>query len=158
MSRTPKTAGTHDGVIIVSACLAGISCRWNGKDSLNDETRKLVAEGKAIPVCPEELGDLPTPRPPSEIIGANGQDVLDQRASVHNKFGVDVTKEFVKGAKRALRIAKKARAGKAILKIRSTSCGLGEIYDGTFSHKLKRGDGVTAAIFLRAGIEVIGQD
>jgi len=117
-----------------------------------------VAEGKAIPICPEELGGLPTPRPPSEIIGANGRDVLDQRASVHNKFGVDVTKEFIKGAKDALSIAKKARARKTILKIRSTSCGLGEIYDGTFSHKLKRGDGVTAAIFLRAGIEVIAQD
>jgi len=125
---------------------------------LNDEIRKLVAEGKAIPVCPEELGGLPTPRPPSEIIGGSGQDVLDQRASVHNKFGADVTKEFIKGAKRALKIAEKARARKAILKIRSTSCGLGEIYDGTFSHKLKRGDGVTAAIFLRAGIEVIAQD
>lgn len=117
-----------------------------------------MAEGKAIPVCPEELGGLPTPRPPSEIIGGSGQDVLDQMASVHNKFGVDVTKKFIKGAKRALKVAKKARARKAILKTRSTSCGLGEIYDGTFSHKLKRGDGVTAAIFLRAGIEVIGQD
>lgn len=142
-------------MIIVSACLVGTYCRWDGQNNLREEIQKLVAEGRAVPVCPEQLGGLPTPRPPAEIVGGDGRDVLDGRAKVINKFGEEVTKQFIKGAKRVLKIAKSLKAKRAILKAKSTSCGLGQIYDGKFSHKLKRGEGVTCAILRRAGIEVI---
>lgn len=159
MSKAPEPVGEGDGAMnLVSSCLAGISCRWDGRNCLRDEIRKLVAEGKAIAICPEELGGLRTPRPPAEIVGGDGHDVLDGKAKVVNKFGRDVTNEFIKGAQESLRIAKQTRARRAILKARSTSCGFDQIYDGTFSHKLRKGSGVACAALRRAGIEVITEE
>jgi len=141
--------------VLVSACLAGINCRYNGKSKLNKKIKKLLEEGKAVCVCPEELGGLSTPRLPSEIKNATGEDILDTNARVYNKEGTDLTKRFIEGAERTLDIAKKYKIKKAILKTKSASCGLGQIYDGSFSGKLKEGNGVTCALLLRNGIKVI---
>lgn len=141
-------------MVIVSACLAGINCKYSGGNSLNEPVRKLVAEGKAIPVCPEQLGGCMTPRPVVEIAGGTGADVLDGTCKVIRKNGEDATREFVKGAEEVLNIARMVGAKKAILKAKSPSCGCGKIYDGTFSGKLIEGNGVTAELLLRNGISV----
>lgn len=140
-------------MIVVSKCLTGECCRYDGKSKPDPEILALVKRGEAIPVCPEQLGGLPTPRTPAELQG-DGSAVLEGRARVITADGRDVTKEYVCGAYKALRIANEAGAKKAILKSKSPSCGSGEIYDGSFSRRLTAGDGVTAALFKRAGIEV----
>jgi uncharacterized protein YbbK (DUF523 family) len=131
-------------MIIVSACLAGMHCRYDGREKSNDEVIRLVAEGKAIPVCPEQLGGLPTPRLPSEIV--NGK--------VMRKDGMDVTAEFERGADDALTLAKLAGATSAILKAKSPSCGAGRIYDGSFSGSVIPGDGVFANLCRQNGISL----
>lgn len=134
---------------IVSACLAGIKCKYNGKDNKNEAIAKLVEEGKAIPVCPEVLGGLPTPRVPCEIIKDDKGNI-----KVMDKEGVDRTAEFLEGAKKALAIGKVVGAEVAILKANSPSCGCGFIYDGTFSGKLIEGNGVTTDLLAKNGIKV----
>jgi uncharacterized protein YbbK (DUF523 family) len=114
----------------------------------------LVDEGRAIQVCPEEDGGLATPRPPAEIVGGDGHDVLAGRAQVMTATGRDVTQIYIDGARKALEAAKAAGATRAILKSRSPSCGKGVIYDGTFSRTPSIGDGVTAALLAQNGIEV----
>lgn len=114
----------------------------------------MVSEGKAIPICPEQLGGCPTPRGVVEIAGGTGADVLDGKCKVIRKNGEDTTEEFLKGAEEVLKIAKMVGATNAILKARSPSCGCGFVYDGTFSGKLIKGNGVTAELLLRNGIEV----
>lgn len=142
-------------MILVSACLAGINCKYNGKNNKIESVVDLVAQGRAIPVCPEQLGGCPTPRQVAEISGGTGADVLEGRARVVLIDGNDVTAEFLKGAREVLNIAELTGAKKAILKSKSPSCGCGRIYDGTFSGKLKEGNGVTAELLLRNGIKVI---
>ena len=105
-------------------------------------------------ICPEEDGGLGTPRLPAEIVGGDGHAVLQGRARVVASDGRDVTKEYVRGAHLALEAATRAGARTAILKARSPSCGRGDIYDGTFERRLTAGDGVTAALLQRAGIEI----
>jgi uncharacterized protein YbbK (DUF523 family) len=129
-------------MIIVSACLAGLHCRYDGGEKSNEEVMRLVAGGKAIPVCPEQLGGLTTPRLPCEIV--NGR--------VMRKDGVDVTAEFERGARDSLALAKLAGANEAILKAKSPSCGAGRIYDGTFSGQVVSGDGLFAALCRQEGI------
>jgi uncharacterized protein YbbK (DUF523 family) len=131
-------------VIIVSACLAGIPCRYDGTAELDQEVIRLVEDHRAIPVCPEQLGGLSTPRPPCEI----------KNRKVFTIYGEEVTDEFRKGAEIALAIARENGCKKAILKARSPSCGSGWIYDGTFSGTLIRGNGMTAELFLSNGISV----
>ncbi|EOD00929.1 DUF523 domain-containing protein [Caldisalinibacter kiritimatiensis] len=138
---------------IISACLAGVNCKYNGGNNLNKEVLKLVQKGKAILVCPEQLGGLSTPRLPCEITyDSNGG------LKVINKEGEDVTKEFVKGAEEALKIAKLVDAKIAILKARSPSCGFGEIYDGTFSGEITKGNGVTANLLLKNGFKIYTEE
>ena len=108
-----------------------------------------------IPVCPEQLGGLSTPRPPAEIVGGDGADVLDGCASVITVEGEDKTREFLDGAHQTLEIAKSQNAAHAILKSRSPSCGCGRIYNGTFTGALGDGDGVTASLLRRHGIQVM---
>ncbi len=132
-------------MIIVSACLTGVNCRYDGKNNKIEEVCRLVRLKKALPVCPEQLGGLPTPRLPSEISGGR----------VFNKNGDDVTKAFQKGAEEALKICLMAGCKKAILKSRSPSCGFGMIYDGGFNKKLLPGNGVFAALLENAGIKII---
>ena len=134
---------------IVSACLAGIKCKYNGKDNKSAAIVKLVEEGKAISICPEVLGGLPTPRVPCEIIKEDKGNI-----KVMDKEGVDRTAEFLEGAKKALAIGKVVGAEVAILKANSPSCGCGLIYDGTFSGKLIEGNGVTTDLLAKNGIKV----
>ena len=140
--------------ILVSACLAGINCRFDGKNKVNKKIKKLVEEGKAICVCPEELGGLPSPRPMSEILNATGIDVLEGKGIVINEKREDVTLSFREGAYKTLDIAKKYKIKKAILKAKSASCGKGYIYDGSFAGTLRKGNGVTCALLLKNNIEV----
>jgi uncharacterized protein YbbK (DUF523 family) len=139
-----KILGGEKTMIIVSGCLAGLHCRYNGEAKPDKEVIRLVAEGKAVPVCPEQLGGLSTPRQPSEIT----------KGRVFRKDGVDVTEEFQNGAREALKLAKMVNAKQAILKSRSPSCGSGKIYDGTFSGLLVDGNGVFAALCKANGIDV----
>ena len=152
---TKKGESGLSGPILVSACLAGRACRFDGRANPDDEVGRLVAEGRAVLVCPEEDGGLGTPRPAAEIQGGDGSDVLEGRARVVTKAGVDVTQEYLAGARIALDRARSAGATTAILKARSPSCGKGCIYDGTFCRVARDGDGVTAALLQREGIQVI---
>ena len=144
--------------VLVSACLAGRRCRFDGSANPDDEVASLVAQGRAVLVCPEVDGGLGTPRPAAEIRGGDGHDVLAGRARVLTKEGKDVTAQYVRGAERALEAAWEAGATQAILKARSPSCGCGAIYDGTFSRTKREGDGVTAALLRANGIEVVTEE
>jgi len=133
---------------IVSACLAGVKCRYDGTSKPNKKVIELVKKGKAIPLCPEQLGGLSTPRIPSEIRGNK----------VINKKGKDVTAFFIKGAKEALKIAKLAKCREAILKSKSPSCGVREIYDGSFTGKTKKGDGIFTRLLKKNNINCKTED
>ncbi len=144
--------------LLVSACLAGRACRFDATDNEARPVAALAAEGHAVLVCPEEEGGLGTPRPPAEIVGGDGSDVLDGRARVVTRDGVDVTDAYVAGAREALLRARESGATAAILKARSPSCGCGRIYDGSFTRTQRDGDGVTAALLKREGIEVLTEE
>ena len=141
--------------IAISACLAGKACRYDGKSVPCKEIDDLTTSKDAHLICPEVLGGLPTPRVPAEIVGGDGFDVLDGRARVVAKDGTDVTKAFLDGAHKALAQLKKEGITLAYLKSRSPSCGAKQIYDGTFSGQVVEGCGVTAALLLKNGIEVV---
>ncbi len=143
-------------MILVSACLCGINCKYNGENNLNPKIHELFQKGELVPICPEQLGGLSTPRLPREIVNGEGKDVLDTNIKVLNENGtVDSTKEFVVGANRTLKIAKALDIKKAILKQRSPSCGFGQIYDGSFSGTVIDGNGVTAELLHRNGIQIM---
>lgn len=144
--------------IIISACLCGVNCKYNGGNNLNEEIKKIYDEGKGILICPESFGKLEIPRAPREIVKGTGEDVLKGLSKVLSKDGKDSTKEFIIGAEKALEIAKKNKIIKAILKSKSPSCGLGKIYDGTFSGNLIEGNGVTADLFLKNNIKVYDEN
>lgn len=135
---------------IISSCLAGISCRYDGESSENQYVIELVRQGKAMPVCPELLGGLPVPRVCCEII----EDERGEQRVVSSE-GRDFTREFALGAEKTLEIARIIGAKKAILKSKSPSCGCGLVYDGTFSGRLIEGNGLTAELLMENGIEVI---
>lgn len=134
--------------ILVSACLLGVACRYDGKSKEVEKIKNLISKYNLIPICPEQLGGLPTPRVPSE---RNGDKVI-------NSEGKDVTYEYKKGAEEALRIAKIFNCSIAILKAKSPSCGTGEIYDGSFSKTLTVGNGITADLLLENGIKVLTEN
>jgi len=135
-------------MILVSACLAGIRCKWNGEIIKNDVIMNLVKNGEAVPVCPEQLGGLATPREPAEIVGKR----------VLTKTGKNVTEEYLLGAIETLKIVRQYNCKKAILKSRSPSCGSNVIYDGSFSGKLIPGDGITAKVLKENGVIVLSED
>lgn len=141
-------------MIIVSGCLAGRPCRYDGTAKPNEKIMRMVREGVALPVCAEELGGLPTPRKPCEIIGGDGSDVLDGKAYVQTEDGADKTAELIAGANAVLALAKECGAKSAILKAKSPSCGCGRIYNGCFRGELRPGYGVTAALLERNDIHV----
>lgn len=138
---------------VVSWCLAGKKCRYDGSAKPDRRAAALV-EGGALCVCPEVLGGLPIPREPAEIVGGDGQAVLDGRARVITASGRDVTREYIAGAEEALRLCIENRVTHAFLKAYSPSCGCGCIYDGSFTGKKIPGDGVTAALLKQNGIAV----
>ena len=135
-------------MLLVSACLAGIPCRWDGAEKGVEAIVDLVRRGEAILVCPEQLGGLTTPRSPSE----------PKEGRVLSREGLDVTAEFRRGAEITLAIAKRYGCTEAILKARSPSCGSGQVYDGSFSGRLVPGDGVTAALLKENGIRIYTEE
>lgn len=145
-------------MILISACLCGVNCKYNGGNNLNEKAKILLEQGKALLVCPEQLGGLTTPRVPSEIVGGAGGDVLEYKAKVMTKEGKNVTAEFLKGAEETLRLAKAVKAEYVILKAKSPSCGNGVIYSGTFNGELRNGEGVTAALLKKHGFKVITEN
>ena len=140
-------------MIIVSKCLTGECCRYDGGSKPSSRVMELIKNGQAVAVCPEQLGGLSTPRLPSELT-ADGAEVLKGRAQVMMSGGRDVTAEFIAGAYAALDIAKECGAKRAILKAHSPSCWCGLVYDGSFTGRLVPGRGVTAALFEANGITV----
>lgn len=138
----------HKPPILVSACLAGIYCRYNGETGSVVAILDLIREGRALPFCPEAYGGLPTPRLPCEI---QGNHVMDSE-------GNDRTDEFRRGAEEGLRLARLAGCTDAILKARSPSCGKGVIYDGTFSSTRIPGNGVFADLLLANNIAVHSEE
>lgn len=145
-------------IILCSACLLGIRCRWDGEIKPNEKIIELAKKEILIPVCPEQLGGLPTPRVPQEIQGCSGEEILDGKGRVKNKNGKDVTKEFIRGAGEVLKIAKLFDIKEFIGKSKSPSCGYGKTYDGSFTGRLINGNGVAAALLKRNGIKVISDD
>lgn len=134
--------------ILVSACLLGINSWYCGGGCLNEDVASLAENHSLIPVCPEQLGGMPTPREPDEI----------RDGRVYEKNGKDNTDIFQKGADETLRLVMLLKADMAILKQNSPSCGSSMIYDGTFSGKKIPGSGITAALLIKSGIRVISED
>lgn len=143
---------------LVSACLLGVKCRYNGGSKQSVNMMEFAAEGEVIPVCPEQLGGLPTPRNPCEISMGTGADVLDGKCRVISNTRIDVTNHFIKGAQETLKLAKACGVKKAVLKAGSPSCGSGHIYDGSFSGSTIGGNGVTAELLRRNGVEVFTEE
>ena len=135
-------------------CLCGVNCKYSGGNNYDESVLEIINAGDAIPVCPEVMGGLGTPRVPHEIVGGDGFDVLEGRAKVLSKDGEDNTDAFIAGAKKVLEIAKKLDVKEVILKSKSPSCGNGKIYDGRFSGVLIDGVGVTTALLIKNGIVV----
>ena len=133
--------------ILVSACLLGLPCRYDGKSKPCDRVIALAEKHELVPFCPEIYGGLPTPRVPAERAGDR----------VINRAGVDVTENYRSGARQALALVQMLGCKAAILKEKSPSCGSGLIYDGSFSGVLVPGDGVTAELLKENGIEVYGE-
>ena len=144
--------------LLVSACLLGEPCRYDGGHCKHEGVSAFIAGRVVVPVCPEVLGGLTVPRPPAEIVGGDGQDVLAGRARVVDRDGKDVTAWFVKGAQAALALARKHGIKAAILKERSPSCGPRQVYDGTFTRRRVDGRGVTAALLVANGIMVLSEE
>ena len=133
--------------ILVSACLLGVRCRYDGASKPNEAVLRLMEQHTLIPVCPEQLGGLATPRPPAERQGD----------AVRTRSGTDVTEQYRRGAEEALRLCRLYGCEAAVLKEKSPSCGAGAVYDGTFSGTLIEGDGVTAELLASCGIPVYGE-
>lgn len=134
--------------ILVSACLLGVSVRYDGKSKANEELIEKLKDYDFIPICPEVWGGLSTPRVPSEIINDK----------VINKDGIDVTDNYMRGAIETLNLARKFNIKKAILKSKSPSCGKNKIYDGSFTGTLIDGNGITAKLLMENDIEVLTED
>lgn len=133
--------------ILVSACLMGLSVRYDGGSNERSEILALTDRHHLIPVCAEVFGGLPTPRVPAERVGTQ----------VITREGKNVTQEYIRGAEEIVRLAKIYGCPLAILKEKSPSCGHGKIYDGTFTRTLTEGDGVLTERLLRAGLRVVGE-
>jgi len=140
---------------MISACLLGVCCRYDGEHSRSDKVVDFAASVSFIPFCPEQLGGLPTPRPPANMVGGDGPDILAGRGRLINEQGEDVTRAFLKGAREALKLARLTGALAAVTKDKSPSCGLHTPYCDKPS-----GMGVTAALFASQGIRVfeMGRD
>ena len=151
--------------LVISDCLLGVACNHEGRGSPRAVVDDLARQYRLVPVCPEVLGGLSTPRAAAEIQGGDGADVLARPSSgssaaarVVNIDGEDVTGAYRRGAEAAVAVAKAVGAERAVLKARSPSCGSGAVYDGTFSRRLVPGRGVTAAALAAAGLAVCSEE
>ncbi len=146
--------------VLVSACLMGERVRYDGKKlhCKSSILKKWKDEGRVVPFCPEVAGNLPVPRPSAEIIKGTGTDVIEKNTGVFNINGQDVTESFIRGAGKALKVAKKMQIIIAVLKNGSPSCGKTCIYDGSFSKVRRSGNGVTTALLEKNGISVFSEN
>lgn len=142
---------------LISACLCGINCKYNGLNNYNEICERLLKENKAIPICPEQLGGLSTPRIPCELQGT-ANEIIQGKNKVINKDGIDVTEMFLKGANEVLKISKMLNVDKVILKEGSPSCGVNFVYDGTFSGKRIAGMGITSQLLNDAAIDIYSEN
>ncbi len=133
--------------LLVSACLLGVNCRYDGKNGYREEILQLKKHFQLVPVCPEQLGGLETPRKPSEI----------RAGAVVTSEGKDVTDNFKRGARECLKLAQLFQCEYGVLKERSPSCGYGTIYDGTFTGTKISGNGVAAGLLTEHGVTVFGE-
>jgi len=145
----------RNGRFIISACLCGINCRYDGQVQQNSSIVELLRKNFCIPVCPEQLGGLSTPRNPSCISNGDGFDVLKGKVKIITYEGKDVTKNFLLGAQEVLKIAQLTGCTQAVLKEKSPSCGVKYIYQG---EKFVKGCGVTTALLLENGLAVISEE
>ncbi len=134
--------------ILVSACLLGLNCRYKGNHKYSDKVAALSENHNLIPVCPEQMGGMPTPRSPVERVGGKALDIT----------GKDVTEPFVRGAEEVVKLARLFHCETAILKSKSPSCGMVLIHDGSFSGGLVQGNGFTAEKLLAEGIRVFSEE
>ncbi len=149
----------HNPRIIISACLIGMNTTFRGKSNYTPEFEALVERGTVIPLCPEQLGGLPTPRPPAEIQkGCKACDVLAGDARIKWDDGTDVTEQFIRGAQEVLRVARLVSPACIVFKERSPSCGVHFVYDGTFSDTPVSGEGITTALLKQHGFIVYTED
>ena len=146
--------------LLISACLLGVACNHEGQGSPRAVVDELAEHYRLVPVCPEVLGGLPTPRAAAELTGGDGDAVWAgaDAARVVNRAGDDVTAAYRRGAEAAVSVALAAGASRAVLKARSPSCGSAAVYDGSFSRRLVPGRGVTAAALVAAGLEVCSEE
>jgi uncharacterized protein YbbK (DUF523 family) len=145
--------------VLISACLLGENVRYHGGDARvdSDILERWRAEGRLVPTCPETAAGLPVPRPPAEIVGGDGREVLKGEAFVGDRTGRDVTEAFLRGAREALEAARAQGARLAVLKDGSPSCATSYVYDGTFRGQRSAGVGVTAAVLAEKGIRVFSE-
>ena len=146
--------------VLVSACLMGERVRYDGAKVPYDSAilKSWKHDGMIVPFCPEVAGNLPVPRPPAEIIKGTGADVIEENTGVFNINGQDVTESFIRGAEKALAVARKMQITIALLKDGSPSCGKTSIYDGSFSKVRRPGNGVTTALLKKNGISVFSEN
>ncbi|TXD37156.1 DUF523 domain-containing protein [Lujinxingia vulgaris] len=153
-----------EGRILVSACLLGKEVRYDGRASRVGEDqgrrwlRQMQEEGRVVMVCPEVSGGLGVPRPPAELVGGDGEAFWRGEARVVTRDGEDVSAAFARGAEVALELAQRHGVCAAVLKARSPSCGGAAVYDGSFEGRLVAGQGVSAALLRRAGIQVFSEE
>jgi len=136
----PDARGNQNEAVLVSACLLGVCCRYDGTSREEPRVIADLAGTRMVPICPEQMGGLPTPRVPCDLVGGDGADVLEGRAHVVDKDGVDRTANFIRGAEESLKLAQRFGARRAVLKARSPSCGVAS--------------GVTAALLRKNGISM----
>ena len=142
-------------MIIVSACLLGINCRYDGGNSLDETILSIIPRDHCVPLCPEQLGGLSTPRLPSHIVRASGREVLDGTSAIHNSSGSDVTAQFIRGAREVLAIARLLKIDTALMKEYSPSCGVCYIKR---NGEAVKGMGVTSSLLSSEGITVISSE
>lgn len=145
-------------MILVSACLLGIDCKYNGSNNDNIKVKEYLKNKEFIIVCPEQLGGLTTPRDPSEIVKFDNSEIMDKAYKVISNKNIDVTKNFIKGANETLKIAQIYKCKEAILKDGSPSCGSNFIYDGSFTGNKIKGEGLTAKLLRDNNIKVISEN
>ncbi|GGB00832.1 DUF523 domain-containing protein [Macrococcus hajekii] len=145
-------------MILISSCLVGEKVRYDGRDQLDSELKKLVTEGKAVAACPELMGGLNVPREPAEIVGGEGVDVWQGTARVMTLSGKDVTAAFKEGAEKTLKLCHSLSITVVILKENSPSCGSQHIYTGSFNGEKRMGSGVTTALLEMNNIQVLNEN
>jgi uncharacterized protein YbbK (DUF523 family) len=146
-------------IILVSACLLGIDCTYNNQNHKNEYVLQLMKFRKLLPICPEQLGGLPTPREPQVLVKGSGKDVLKNKTQVINQKQIDVTNNFLNGANEANKLVQLYKIKYAIMKEKSPSCGVNFIYNKTEKcEKLIEGNGVTTAKLLENGLTIYSEN